>query len=1147
DSGAGVGGRVALNEKETGYTTGVISYIRQTKVPAINRINNDLGPHGTAIDKDEAGKYYTWQGVNDYHTIKTIYDGNHFTYYYGTEIIYDHTSDVGKCTCTNAACILRNNPPATGYPAVIGFGAAARVKSFYVYLNTNELAPASAVDFYNVSYATPAIPMNVNTAVDLNYINVEMDANGTIATASEIVWDSPVQKGVYLNKETNKVSVYTAGTYKLTATAGGVTKNVWVVAKTQEDEHFYLVNMPELNRNSFIESDWRIFSSMNNTDINISEAISAAQLSVSGAYVETAHKFGEEDDLKKGGTLVYVNEIFNDFGDYTVESSMASNGAATIDGVGAGVGGRVTLNEKETGYTTGILSYIRQSKVAAITRTNNDFGPHGTAISKESDGKYYTWQGSADYHTIKTVYNGNEFSFHYDTETIYEYNKTPGTCTCSNNACVFKHTIPSKGYPALVGFGAATRFRSFYVYLNSDDKPDAVAPDAESDENFGYDAANLKVPVNTVFDLADVVLSFGNDKILASKANVDNVRTAVGEVSNGKFVAYKVGEVTATANYNGTTTSFTIKVVDDDTATVETVAFADNTISVEPIISDETDSAYYVTVTPENGKELAPLGLTINENGTVIDSYQTVGNTGNKFRFETLAIELVTITANFIESDVIAAAPLGATIRLADAANGVKTGIKFGNRVNVVTNNGSATALKNTANIKIGDDLIENVTIKEVGTLIIPTVLADGEISVTTPYARKAKATLVTESTEQYADITAVLVDIPEDQYNLAISARAYVAYTVAGDSTVQYYYGDVIERTYNTVYTAAQPARHYYNASTGKYGNLVIDDGSIPDNTATTINVELLLDGGTDHYLIPAAKSDDISYKVGETVTYSFRIKGNYKLKYTVYKDDAEDNLYGNETIKVDTQNDPKTNKYVKSGVYAGEVLKFSTQMYNPGAIQVKLEVLDEADKVVSTFKHTVIVDFDNIGPAVEAPTYYYDENGNQVNSTVAEFYQSSKNEWSAMLEKIQAEVDSDAFQAYWSAKTAGAVYDGTYIYAKREADVNGFLLYDIQLATEEPSKVLAGATKVSDIFATTTNNKFLYNDHTVRPSSFNLTLKAGAAEGSLGITGGFQGYGDASTAAKSTSNKVLYVNMNSHGILNNEASSYYTAIHKV
>ncbi|MBO5726379.1 MAG: hypothetical protein J6S00_04895, partial [Clostridia bacterium] len=484
-SGAGVGGRITLNEKETGFTTGILSYIRQSKVATITRINNnfgDYGPHGTAISKDAAGKYYTWQGVNDYHTVKTVYDGNRFTFYYDTETIYEYTSDPGKCTCTNANCIFKHTVPKTGYPAIVGFGAAIRAKSFYVYLNTNELAPASAVDFYNVSYAAPAIPMIVDTAVDLNYINVEMDATGTIATASEIIWDAPAQNGIYFNEETNRVSVYAAGTYKLTATADGVTKNVWVIAKEEEDEHFYLLNIPQLNNTTFVEKDWRIFGSLNNTDITVSDALTAGQLSLSSDYVEVAHKFGETEDFKKSGTLVYVNEIFKDFADYTVESSMSSNAAQTIDGVGAGVGGRVTLNESETGYTTGILSYIRQSKVAAITRINNDFGPHGNAISKESDGKYYTWHGTSDYHTIKTVYNGNKFSFHYDTETIYEYTSTPGTCTCTNANCIFKHTIPGAGYPALVGMGAVTRFESIYVYLNSNDMPDAFEAETAPEE-----------------------------------------------------------------------------------------------------------------------------------------------------------------------------------------------------------------------------------------------------------------------------------------------------------------------------------------------------------------------------------------------------------------------------------------------------------------------------------------------------------------------------------------------------------------------------------------------------------------------------------------------------------------------------------------
>ena len=239
-----------------------------------------------------------------------------------------------------------------------------------------------------------------------------MDAEGTIAMGNQIIWDADKQDGLYLNETANKVSVYKAGIYKLTATAGGKTKNVWIVAREAEGDKFYLVNMPELNANTFNTDDWRIMGSTNNTDLTVAEAIDAGYLELADGYVRTAQVFGTTSALKKGGTLIYVGEIFKDFGDYTVEADASSNGAATVDGVGAGVGGRITLNEAGTGYTTGILSYIRQSRVAAIYRINNDFGPHGTAIATDEAGKWYTWAGLSDYHTVKTVYDGNKFSFY---------------------------------------------------------------------------------------------------------------------------------------------------------------------------------------------------------------------------------------------------------------------------------------------------------------------------------------------------------------------------------------------------------------------------------------------------------------------------------------------------------------------------------------------------------------------------------------------------------------------------------------------------------------------------------------------------------------------------------------------------------------
>ena len=476
--GAGVGGRITLNETEKGYTTGIVSFIRVAKTVCITRLNSaktlpaDFGPHGTASSG-------AWGNIGQDHLVKTIFNGDNFKFYYdytdGASPLYDHTSDPGKCSCSNKQCILWNTMPGAGYPALVGFAGQTRFKSFIVYLNSSELAPATAVKFYTVSNAAPAIPMTENTGVDLNYVNVEMDAEGTVAFASDIVWDTAETEGIYLNKEANKVSVYAAGNYKLTATANGETKTVWIVAKKATDDKFYLVNIPELNKDTFVNDDWRVMGSTNNTDLTITEAIDAGYLVLADGYVRTAQAFGTTSALKKGGTLVYMGEIFKDFGDYTVETDASSNGAATVEGVGAGVGGRVTLNDAGTGYTTGILSYIRQSRVATIYRINNDFGPHGTAIAKDEAGKWYTWAGISDYHTVKTVFSGNVFSFYYGNgEPIYTYNSTPGTCTCSNANCIFKHTIPTVGYPALVGFGATTNFRSFSVYLNSTDMPDAI-------------------------------------------------------------------------------------------------------------------------------------------------------------------------------------------------------------------------------------------------------------------------------------------------------------------------------------------------------------------------------------------------------------------------------------------------------------------------------------------------------------------------------------------------------------------------------------------------------------------------------------------------------------------------------------------------
>ena len=1060
------------------------------------------------------------------------------------------------------------------YAGMIGdnnVSSQVNLREFKVVLNNaaDDKPAAKEIKFYTVSDASPAIPMNAMTQVKVSDLIVNVNGKnylGQQLTFTEI----ENYRGISISD--GIITAYEKGIFpvRVTNEANGDTDTVYVVVKNRTDANWVIYSEKfgdEYAEPTAFPDNWKSQYYLNqyaqHYDFSSGKQGSALGLpagdkftfkdyTTTASYTNSTVKnnfvtiaegiipftnffsVAPIDNKKLSlwdspGFFTLNDEIVNDFSDYTLSTTATIY--SNFKGVsGTGLFGRVPVDEngRLDSTSTGFTLFVANSSDATAYSQKFSYGVNNSGSSKSSEG----WN-IANYatYTFTARYEGTVATFSDGVSTIID------TAAVKKGAVgVVTHDIGDQGPNS-----SWSCIKNFEVYLNDTDDT------APTSNDLAYDMNNLKVPVNNVFDLSNVGLKFGSKTILGFNANINNVRTTAGEVSNGMFVAFAEGEVEVTANYDGVETTFTVKVVNDGTDNVYAVPFADETVAVEPIISDATDSAYYVTATAEIGKELAALGIIINENGKELKVYHSVDNTGNKFRFETLAIEKVTISANYVEKDVVSVAPLGATIRLPDAAKGVKTGIKFGNRINIVKNDGTAVKLKDTANIKIGDTLIENVTIKEIGTLVIPTALVGDELLYTTPNAIKKKATSVSAATAAHSDITAVLVDIPEDQYNLSISARAYVAYTLEGDDDVYYYYGDVIERTYNDVYTAAQPARHYYNEETGKYGDLVVDDGTIQDNSATTIQVERVLEGGTDHYLDSIAQTDDISYRVGETITYAFRIKGNYKLRYTVYKDNAAQNLYGKEAVKLDSANFPHTNEYVKSGTYAGDVLKFSTQMNQPGAIWVKLEVLDQNNIMVASFNHTVIVDFDNVKPAVAAPTYYYDENGNKVNSTVAEFYQASKNEWAPLLEKIQEEVNSAAFQTYWSDKKAGAVYNGTYIYAERKADKNGYLLYDIQIATEEPSKVLSGATKVRDIIANTTNNKFLYNDFTVRPATFNLTLKPGAAEGSLGVSGAFQGYGNANTAGTAGSNSVLYVNMNSHGILNNQSSAYYTAIHKV
>ena len=208
------------------------------------------------------------------------------------------------------------------------------------------IAYADTEEPYVVSYGAPAVLMNEQTMVNLNDIYVEMKADGTKVSGAEIVWSASNQSGLVFDEFAKTIYAEKEGKYKLTATANGITKNVWVLVKTAEQEEFYLLNFDSFSVDTFNAADWRIMKKKTTT---IKE--------LSGYEIKDGN-FKTPSDY----AVVYVgDEIFNDFADYTVTAYVSNTGAKTVPSSGAGTIGRMVYTDGATTYAGGIISFMRQS------------------------------------------------------------------------------------------------------------------------------------------------------------------------------------------------------------------------------------------------------------------------------------------------------------------------------------------------------------------------------------------------------------------------------------------------------------------------------------------------------------------------------------------------------------------------------------------------------------------------------------------------------------------------------------------------------------------------------------------------------------------------------------------------------------------
>ncbi|MBQ2746544.1 MAG: hypothetical protein IJF35_02365, partial [Clostridia bacterium] len=190
---------------------------------------------------------------------------------------------------------------------------------------------ADSSEVYSVTYASPAIPMFVDKAVDLNNIEVQFTNGGVSVQGDSITWaiaegtDATavsIEQGRYLvaNKK---------GIHKLTASANGYEpKNIYVVINETEGDYDFYLAKEDLTPKAEL-TNWSFYEGTTKYDMDYD----GTNGYISGTSASSTNRFyrqyGTYTEFMGGGSqsyryMVYNSDIIADFADYTVTSNMAT-------------------------------------------------------------------------------------------------------------------------------------------------------------------------------------------------------------------------------------------------------------------------------------------------------------------------------------------------------------------------------------------------------------------------------------------------------------------------------------------------------------------------------------------------------------------------------------------------------------------------------------------------------------------------------------------------------------------------------------------------------------------------------------------------------------------------------------------------------
>ncbi len=787
------------------------------------------------------------------------------------------------------------------------------VRTFSVALNNaaDDLPDATALQLYTVADNSPAIPMNVDTAVDTN--NLIISLGGTNVHGADITYTPDETDGITI--ENGIITANAKGSYRVKIEADGETDYIWVVVKNRTDKEFVLYETDFSNEATLKEWQASFYDGTGTVKkwgafpqgVNYFDAVSTLKNSKDNVYITSGWSpFTIENGVYAGtdaetsanvqgawgqkAIFYSTHEIFKQFSDYTVNVDYWSN--SSYHG-GNAMLGRINLNDNNlvdtSSAATGMYINYRYSVNGNISGAEdvraNVFAFNGvihTNLNQEKREynfteyaigypfrKYLpTTQRSIDLNerfNVTTKFDGENI-------TMYSEGDTAGQ--------VFTTTTGNTGKGSFgIGLSCATASGgsiSQRLSVNSV-KVTLNATDADLPPFTVTDGSYL-VPVNTRLNLNTLPVSFGSKVVMGSDVDWTQQRNNVGQLLNNAYIAFSTGEATLTASYNGKTTTINVSVVENNASSnvaVEEVAGSD--ITIAPVGDKATQ--YKVTVTPPASKEVKQGTLVINDAGRTDAIITSADNTGLVYNLETALMDRAVLSVDYSDADNADLYSLGATVRI--PTDEKSAGIRFGAR-------SSAVRLSSTdSKVYLQDRTLEvdgtQYTLSKIGMVIIPEAIMGDELTVNTDQVAKKEVSTVIDDTSLYSDyvVTLALTDIDE-QRGFTLAARPYMLYVDASGNE-HYVYGDVITRSYDDVLdrTPSPDVITINNTDLSSYKIIVDNANANALYAANRINDYLLANTGYALDIVDdSVAATDYEIVIGETTRRANEITDENKYK---------------------------------------------------------------------------------------------------------------------------------------------------------------------------------------------------------------------------------------------------------------------------